>query len=224
MNQNLTVINERVDDIPLLLAQLKRMGVQELLDKHFPTHGNWQGLSLGWVTIIWLGHILSQKDHRLNQVQSWSEKRLETLRILSFESLRALDFSDDRLEGVLRYLSDDESWVLFEQELGGNLIQVYDLSPERVRLDSTTASSYCGVNESGLFQWGHSKDHRPDLVETMTTALPELGNTWRVCRTTGESLMVMVCVCGARSALVTSSERYEKIHVSRISTPVVQYI
>lgn len=162
MNQNLTVINERVDDIPLLLAQLKRMGVQELLDKHFPTHGNWQGLSLGWVTVIWLCHIISQKDHRLNQVQSWSEKRLETLRNLSFESLRALDFSDDRLEGILRYLSDDESWVSFEQELGGNLIQVYDLSPKKVRLDSTTASSYCGVNESGLFQWGHSKDHRPD--------------------------------------------------------------
>lgn len=165
MNQNLTVINERVDDIPLLLAQLKRMGVQELLDKHFPTHGNWQGLSLGWVTVIWLCHILSQKDHRLNQVQSWSEKRLETLRILSFESLRALDFSDDRLEGVLRYLSDDESWFSFEPELGGNLIQVYDLSPKRVRLDSTTASSYCGVDESGLFQWGHSKDHRPDLAQ-----------------------------------------------------------
>jgi len=176
MNQNLTIINERVDDIPLLLAQLKRMGVQELLDKHFPTHGNWQGLSLGWVTIIWLGHILSQKDHRLNQVQSWSEKRLKTLRNLSFDSLRALDFSDDRLEGVLRYLSKDESWFQFEQELGGNLIQVYDLSPERVRLDSTTASSYCGVNESGLFQWGHSKDHRPDLaqVKVMLSTLDPL--------------------------------------------------
>jgi hypothetical protein len=35
---------------------------------------------------------------------------------------------------------------------------VYDIKPERVRLDSTTASSYCGVNTEGLFQWGHSPD------------------------------------------------------------------
>ena len=47
MNNSLNVINERVDDLPLLLAQLKQMGVSEQLDKHFLTHGNWQGLSLG---------------------------------------------------------------------------------------------------------------------------------------------------------------------------------
>jgi hypothetical protein len=45
-----TIISERVDDIPLLLAQLQPMGVPSLFDEYFPTHGNWQGLSLGWVT------------------------------------------------------------------------------------------------------------------------------------------------------------------------------
>jgi hypothetical protein len=40
MADNLTVTNERVDDIPVLLAQQARMGVAELLDQHFPTHGN----------------------------------------------------------------------------------------------------------------------------------------------------------------------------------------
>ncbi len=58
MTEKLTIISERVDDIPLLLAQLERMGVQPLLDEHFPTHGNWVGLSLGWVTVIWLTPIL----------------------------------------------------------------------------------------------------------------------------------------------------------------------
>lgn len=33
------ITTERVDDIPVLLTQLERMGVQQLLDKHFPTHG-----------------------------------------------------------------------------------------------------------------------------------------------------------------------------------------
>ena len=46
-----------------------------------------------------------------------------------------------------------------------------------MRLDSTTASSNCGVNSSGLFQFGHSKDHRPDLaqVKIMLSTLDPLG-------------------------------------------------
>ena len=63
MNNSLNVINERVDDLPLLLTQLRQMGVSEQLDKHFSTHGNWQGLSLGSVAIVWLSYILSQGDH-----------------------------------------------------------------------------------------------------------------------------------------------------------------
>jgi len=65
-------ITARVDDIPLLLAQLQRLGVQPLLDEHVPTHGNWVGLSLGWVTVLWLTHILSAADHRLNHVEPWA--------------------------------------------------------------------------------------------------------------------------------------------------------
>ncbi len=177
MPEPLSVTYERVDDIPLLLEQLKRMGIQQLLDKHFPTHGNWQGLSLGWVASIWLGHILSMADHRLSYVQPWADKRLSTLRTCTGQSVRALDLSDDRLEAVLGYLSEDEPWHRFEEELGGHLIRVYDLGAERVRLDPTTASGYCGVTEEGLFQWGHSKNKRPDLVQVkiMLATLDPLG-------------------------------------------------
>ena len=54
MNEEVDIKNERVDDIPLLLAQMERMGIQPLLDSCFPTHGNWKGLSFGWVSTIWL--------------------------------------------------------------------------------------------------------------------------------------------------------------------------
>jgi transposase len=96
MKKPVTVTTERVDDIPLLLAQLKRMGVQELLDQHFPMHGNWQGLSLGYVAVVWLAHILSQADHRLNPVQDWLEHHLETVGVSLDQDLRGLDLSDDR--------------------------------------------------------------------------------------------------------------------------------
>ena len=174
---DLNIINERIDDIPLLLAQLERMGIQKLLDKYFQTHGNWKGMSLGWVTVIWMTYIMSQGDHRLSHVQSWVENRIQTLRICTGQSIRALDFSDDRLEAILRYLNRDELWKEFEKELGRNIIRVYDLARERMRLDSTTASGYCGSTENGLFQWGHSKDKRPDLtqVKIMLSTLDPLG-------------------------------------------------
>ena len=107
MTENLTLTTERVDDIPLLLAQLERMGVQALLDEHFPTHGNWVGLSLGWVSVLWLTHILSEADHRLNHVKPWAEQRLHTLRECTAQPVHRLDVSDDRLATVLETLSDD---------------------------------------------------------------------------------------------------------------------
>lgn len=177
MDTPLPVITERVDDIPLLLAQLQRMDVQPLLDDYFPTHGNWQGLSLGHVAIVWLSHILSQADHRLNPVQTWVERHQETLQQGLQQPVRALDLSDDRLESVLRYLSDDAGWALFEPALNQRQIQVYDLHPKRLRLDSTSVSGDWTVNESGLFQYGHSKDHRPDLpqLKLMLATLDPLG-------------------------------------------------
>src|SRR5216684_3761925 len=177
MNEPLTIRTERVDDIPLLLAQMERMGIASLLDAHFPTHGNRQGLSLGLVASIWLTHVLSQADHRMNRVQPWAERRLETLRGCSDASLQVRDLGDDRLADVLEYLSDDEHWRAFDQELTGQLVRVYDLQADCVRLDSTTVSSYGAVSEDGLLQWGHSKDHRPDLpqLKVMLATLDPLG-------------------------------------------------
>jgi len=177
MGEELTVINERVDDTPVLIAQMDRMGVQSTLDEHFPTHGNWRGVSLGCVAETWLAHILSEGDHRLNRVQEWVSKRLQTLSACTQRAVRELDFSDDRLEGVLRALSDDERWRGFEAAFNRRLVRVYDLRPGRVRLDSTSASGYWSVTEEGLFQFGHSKDHRPGSpqVKVMLSTLDPLG-------------------------------------------------
>ena len=177
MAEILKITSERVDDIPLWLAQLERMGVQPLLDVYFPTHRNWVGLTLGWVTVIWLTHILSEANHRLNQVEPWAEQRLHTLRRCTGQPVHPLDLSDDRLAEVLEVLSHDAPWQAFEGAFTQPWLRVYDLQPERVRLDSTTASGYWRVTEDGLFQFGHSKDHRPDLpqVKVMLAVLDPLG-------------------------------------------------
>jgi len=176
MKESLSIETERVDDIPLLIAHMQHMKLAELLDKHFPTNGNREGLSLGWVSVIWLTHILSQADHRMNRVQEWATRRLETLRGCG-SSLSPHDLTDDRLADILRYLSDDASWQAFEQELMGQLLRVYDLQAQCVRIDTTTASSYAEVNEEGMLQLGHSKDHRPDLpqLKVVLASLDPLG-------------------------------------------------
>src|SRR2546428_7892819 len=122
MNAIPNIITERVDDIPLLLAQMQRMGLPALLDAHFPTHGNWQGLSLGWVTTIWLSSILSRGDHRLVHVEPWVRKRLWTLRTTTGQAVQRLDFTDDRLESVLRRLDDDTRWATFESVLNQHTV------------------------------------------------------------------------------------------------------
>lgn len=177
MADQLNVTTEQVDDIPVLLAQGKKVGIPELLDQHFWPHGNWQGTSFGWTTTVWLGHILSKGDHRLNQVESWAGKRLHTLEISTGQAVRALEWSDDRLGIVLDELADAEKWQAFETDLNRRTFRVYDLKPRRVRVDSTTTSGYWTVTEDGLFQFGHSKDHRPDLpqLKVMLSALDPFG-------------------------------------------------
>jgi len=177
MNEIPNIITERVDDIPLLLEQMQRMSLPTLLDNHFPTHGNWQGLSLGWVSTIWLSSILARGDHRMVHVEPWVAQRLWTLRTTTGQTVTRVDFTDDRLEIVLQRLSNDTRWAAFESALNQYTVRVYDLSTARVHVDSTSASAYATVTEGGLFQFGHSKDYRPDLpqVKVMQAVLDPLG-------------------------------------------------
>ena len=169
--------NERVDDIPLLLNQMKKLNLSSLIDEHFEGHGNWQGLSLGKVLEGWLSYLLSQGDHRLNQVEAWAAELSSTLAHCLAPTVRSLDFNDDRLERVLDRLSDDVRWDALEGSLNRETVRVYDLRASCVRLDTTTSSGYRPVEDKGLFQFGHSKDYRPDLpqVKILQAALDPLG-------------------------------------------------
>jgi transposase len=163
-----TIHMERIDDLPLLLAQLQRMQVAPVLDKHFPTHGNWAGdLSFGEVASVWLAYVVSTGDHRLNHLQDWAASRLEMLCACLGKPVRSQDFHDDRLADMRDALQDPTAWAAFEQDLHAGLVRVYDLPTKTVRVDTTTASTYAQVDDcgGGLFQFGHSKDYRPDIAE-----------------------------------------------------------
>ena len=174
MTETLTVLTERVDDIPLLLAQMQQWDLAQQIDAHLLPHGNRQGLSYGGLAVVWLAHILSQADHRMNHVRGWVTQRLHTLQSLLPTAFVETDFTDDRLADLLHALSEDSAWQELESALNRKSIAVYALPTQVVRLDATTVS--LDTDADGLFQLGHSKDHRPDLpqVKMMLATLDPL--------------------------------------------------
>jgi transposase len=159
------VIYERVDDIPLLLGIMKQLHLPEIFDVQLGQHGNHTGLSNGWLLTVWLAFILSEGDHCKSHVQDWVWKRRRLLTDLIGQPISWDDFNDDRLGIALRYLSQQDSWEGIEQALWAQTVVVHEFEFDGVRLDSTTASGYHRAVVEQVMQYGHSKDHRPDLAQ-----------------------------------------------------------
>lgn len=168
--------SERVDDIVLIIGVLVQMGLPEVLDNHIPVHWKQRELSWGWTAVIWLAYILSEGDHRKVVVRQYVKNLEQTLSTVSGQTVRELDFTDDRLGILLKNLSKPSYWEPIEAELNQKSIRAYDLETDVVRCDATTVSGYHEVREGGLFQFGHSKDD-PSLphIKLMTGALDPLG-------------------------------------------------
>ena len=146
----LEIQTERVDDIPLLMAQQRRMGIVEILDQVVKPHGNRRGLSVGEMVQIWLSYILSEGDHRMVVVEDWVARRLSLLGDLMGKAVGPKDFTDDRLADILAVLGDDETWASIETKLGQHMIQVYRLADTEdtvIRLDSTSVSGHHQISE-----------------------------------------------------------------------------
>jgi transposase len=143
--------------IPLRLPQL--------LDNHLKPHPHHRGLSLGWLTSLWITYILSQADHRKSYVRSWAIKLHHCLEEVIGLSIREVDLTDDRLTLLLARLSHTETWNRIEADLWKDTCDVYSLPLEWIRLDSTTSYGFHTPADGGLMQLGHSKDHRPDLAQ-----------------------------------------------------------
>lgn len=179
---------ERVDDIPLLIGEMNKSNLSELLNEYFPRHGNWEGLDGGKVTVAFLSYILSCSDHRLSHVEPWASERIETLRYcLEDSNITCKDFTDDRLGLLLDKYAEDEKWQEFESIHNQSLINVYnlDMANEAIRLDAMLTKSH--REASGDFQYGFSKQHRADLpqLKTMVAALDPLALPLFSCTTSG---------------------------------------
>jgi transposase len=173
---DLVMITERVDDVALLIGQMVKRGLPEVLERHIPRHGTQRGLSWGWTAVIWLAYIVTEGDHRKVSVETYIKGMHHTLRHLTAQVIEPLDFSDDRLSHLLKHLSKPAYWHPIEHDLNARSIAVYDLSQDVIRCDATTVSGAHEVIAGGLLQFGHSKDDptRPQ-IKVMLGSLDPLG-------------------------------------------------
>jgi transposase len=177
LGQNeLVIITERVDDVALLIGHMVTRGFVEVLDRPLPRHWQPRERSWGWTAVIWLASLLTEGDPRTVSVEADIQGMHHTLSHLSGQVIAPLDFSDDRLGHLLRYVSKPHYWHGIERDLNARSIEVYPLTPAVIRCDATTVSGDHDVTEGGLLQFGHSKDDpsRPQ-IKVMTGALDPLG-------------------------------------------------
>jgi transposase len=174
MNTTSSFVSERIDDLPLLLAQMQTLDLAPILDRNLKAHGNRKGTSFGWLCVVWLAHILSQGDHRMNRVRSMVQQMFHTLTTCVPVSLEEKDFTDDRLADLLEALSDDIKWQTIQNDLNQQTLTVYELPTDLVRLDATTIT--VDTDPRGLLQIGHSKDQRPHTpqIKVMMASLDPL--------------------------------------------------
>jgi transposase len=178
MHPEFTVTSEQINSLPLLLGIMEDMGIRHLIDAHVTPHGHWQGISVGTAVTIWLSCLLQERDHRLVLVRDWATARAHTLNTLLDITLRATDCSDDRLANILTMLGDPATQAALDAALVQQWVRVYRLPTQTMRLDSTSVSVYHDPEEpDSLLQFGHSKDHRPELrqFKAMLATLDPLG-------------------------------------------------
>jgi len=162
---------ERVDSLPVIIHWLMRMQVQVIIDRIWYAHSNWKGLSYGQLAVLLVAYIIHQRSHRLSSMEEWVKEHHTTLEQVTGWSIGEKDATDDRLGILLEALgSDEEQSVKFQRQLGGHLIQAYELPTQVGRYDTTSFSVHHAPPtekqpKHSVLRFGYSKDKRPDLLQ-----------------------------------------------------------
>lgn len=183
-----TYVAENIGSLPLFFGVLDHISLSSHINTHYPSHGNWSGGDKGVIVSVWLCYILTLTDHRISEVERWFVLHSHSLNTLvmayGYSELSPKDFTDDRLGDLLSAFGVDEIWYVFMTSFSRNLLKLYDLKINHVELDATIAQQYREVIQDGLFQLGHSKQHRADLPQlkmmlsnAATANIPLLINT-----------------------------------------------
>jgi transposase len=159
---------ERVDTIPLIIAILKKMGVQEIIDSIWIPHGNWSGLSYGQLAVLFITYVLHSLTHRFSGVESWANQHRTVIERATGWQVGEKDATDDRLGRLSEVMGEDDDAMSEYQLRGGqSIISAYQLPTEIGRYDTTSFNVYHHPEngKNGMLEFGHSKNHRSDLLQ-----------------------------------------------------------
>jgi transposase len=159
---------ERVDTIPLIIAIVNKMGVQQVIDSIFIPHGNWSGLSYGQLAVLFITYVLHSLTHRFSGVESWVNQHRTVIERATGWQVGEKDATDDRLGRLSEVLGEnDEAISECQLRMGQGIISAYQLPTEIVRYDTTSFNVYHHPEngKNGILEFGHSKNHRSDLLQ-----------------------------------------------------------
>jgi len=159
---------ERVDTIPLIIAILKKMEVHRIIDSIFIPHGNWSGLSYGQLAVLFITYVLHSLTHRFSGMESWVNQHRTVIERSTGWQVGEKDATDDRLGLLSQVLGqDDEDTSECQLQLGKTTISGYQLPKEIGRYDTTSFNvhHHPEKGKNGILEFGHSKNHRPDLLQ-----------------------------------------------------------
>jgi transposase len=159
---------ERVDTIPLIIHWLMQMKVHEIIDGIYKPHSNWKGLSYGQLALLFITYVLHSLTHRLSGMEEWVVQHKSVIEKVTGWKLGDKEGTDDRLGIMTEVLCEDEDQsVEFQIQTGRHMIHAYELPTEVGRYDTTSFNVYHDPENKnkGLLNFGHSKNHRPDLLQ-----------------------------------------------------------
>lgn len=163
-----TLTTCRVDDIPLLVAIIRAMKLDVILDDVVPTHGNTlrhNELTNGETLCLWIVYLLCEGTHRKWKVEDWVALHTALLTRLWGAPVPASDFTDDRLSTLLGYLARAPVQEAIDRLLSLATISIYELQATHIRLDATVFTGYHQVQEHGVMQYGHTKGGPDGLTQ-----------------------------------------------------------
>jgi transposase len=125
-------------------------------------------MSYGQLAVLFITYVLHSLTHRLSGMEKWVVQHKKVIEKVTGWKLGDKEATDDRLGIMMEVLCEDEDKsVEFQLQIGGHMIQAYDLPTEIGRYDTTSFNVYHDPENrnKGLLNFGHSKNHRSDLLQ-----------------------------------------------------------
>jgi transposase len=169
-----TILTHSIGAMPIINRLLKRMRLQEFLQRHLPPEDNRTKVDTPRVVLLLLKNLLISREPMYGLAE-WARNFGPELFDLRPEDLEHLN--DDRVGRCTQrvFMALTTSLIM---DVVTHVVREFDVGMDELHNDSTTVSFYGDYPDAEVEQrsddqsvpaitWGHNKDHRPDLKQLL---------------------------------------------------------